>query len=104
MKKMTTATLVITIKSLNFADSLMPRMRMPEMMQMMIIASKLTVPGAGSKGEETMARGNLTPKESMMESKVADQLTATVAAPTAYSRTRAQPMSQAMSSPMVAYE
>ena len=34
---------------------------------------------------------------------VADQLTATVAAPTAYSSISAQPMIQASSSPMVAY-
>src|SRR5690242_7658638 len=103
-KKMTTVTLMTTMMSLNRADSRIPRIRMPEMMQMMMTANRFSLPGMGSKGEATSERGRVIPNESMIESKVAAQLTETVAAPTAYSSTSAQPMIHAASSPMVAYE
>src|SRR5258708_1796893 len=104
IKKMTTATFKITMKSLNFADSLMPRTRMADTTQRIATATKLTFPGMGSNGEATRARGSSIPNDIRMESNVAAQLTETVAAPTAYSNTNAQPIIQATSSPSVAYE
>ncbi len=73
-------------------------------MQMMITATMLMLPGTGSNGEATIPCGKLIPNDTRMELKVAAQLTETVAAPTAYSSTSAQPMIQATSSPRVAYE
>ena len=54
--------------------------------------------------DPAIARGNWISNERRIESNVAAQLTDTVAAPTAYSKTSAHPIIQATSSPMVAYE
>src|SRR5579872_7431169 len=102
MNRITTTTFSTTMKSLTLADSLMPRIRIAEMRQMMTTATRLMEPGCAANGEATKVRGRLIPKDCRMESKVAAQLTETVAAPTAYSRTSAQPIIQATSSPMVA--
>ena|ERR1041385_7161195 len=98
----TTDTLITTISALNRADSLMPTIRMPEIMAMISAAGRLTTPGLGLHGEASRDCGRLMPNDFSIESTVADQLTETVAAPTAYSNTSAQPMIQATISPSVA--
>src|SRR6476620_10249854 len=102
MTNTTTATFRITIKSLNFADSLIPRMRIAETAQRIRTAIKLILPGCAENGDATSARGNSIPNDVRMESNVAAQLTETVAAASAYSRIDAQPIIQAGSSPSVA--
>ena len=91
-----------TITALNRADSCTPMIRMVEMAATITTATRLTVPGVLSKGEASSACGIRMLKSARIDAMVADQLTATVAAPTAYSRTSAQPMIQASNSPMVA--
>src|SRR5689334_15673693 len=102
IKNTTTATFKTTIKSLNFADSLIPRISTAEITQRISTAIRLILPGCGSNGDATIDRGISMPNDTRIESNVAAQLTDTVAAATAYSSTSAQPIIHAANSPKVA--
>ena len=58
----------------------------------------------GGRRVDVSDAGSAMPKSLSRLTKYPDQPTPTVAAPTAYSSTRSQPMIQATSSPIVAYE
>src|SRR5882724_6162837 len=103
MNRITTVTFNTTIKELNRADSWIPITRMEETTTSTATAGRFkTPPAMPSKGDESTESGKSIWNECRIETKVEDQLTATVAAPTAYSSTNAQPMIQASSSPTVA--
>src|SRR6267154_3128264 len=117
-------TLSMTMKLLTVADSLMPMTRIVDMRMTMNTAGRLihapvktspafVHPATAAVtfawvhhcvGEPASCAGNVMPKLLSSETKWPDQPTPTVAAPAAYSSTRSQPMIQAASSPMVAYE
>ena len=110
MTMITTATLTKTIAVLTVADSLMPMMMRIVTSTVMITAGRLktavtgpaavatTVPGAPAK-----RAGKSTPTKSWRKLvRFPDQPTATVAAPSAYSRIRSQPITHATNSPSVA--
>jgi hypothetical protein len=88
----------------------MPRISSSETATMIRIAGRLTrpvtvAPSASvtlSNGETTSRAGRLSPQSCSSDTTYRDQLTDTVAAPTAYSSTRSQPMIHATISPMVA--
>src|SRR3984957_10255103 len=90
-----------TIPALNFADSEMPMIRIMEITRMMKMAGRLTTPP--SNGDLVRAGGKESPKVPRSLTRYFDQLTDTVAAPTAYSSVRSQQIIHASSSPMVAY-
>src|SRR5262244_2922186 len=107
----TTATLMKTIAVLTFADSLMPTTISAVTTAVMITAGRLktavtgpaavatTVPGAAAN-----RAGKSTPTKSCRKLvRFPDQPTATVAAPSAYSRIKSQPITHATNSPSVAY-
>src|SRR5437773_2645435 len=107
----TTATLMITITELTFADSFTPMTMRTVTARVMSTAGRLKTasglqPGALIRvhGAAASEAGKLMPRKSCMKAvKWPDQPTATVAAPSAYSRIRSQPMTHAMNSPSVAY-
>ena len=118
------ATFRITMKLLTFADSLMPMTRIVDIRTTMNTAGRLiqapvkfspacpqpAAPAAACAsvhhcvGDAESCAGIVMPKRPSSETRWPDQPTPTVAAPAAYSSTRSQPMIQATSSPMVAYE
>src|SRR5215470_2216729 len=111
----TIVTLVITIRLLPNADSFMPRMSSRLSISTMNSAGMFMMPCATtcppasrmtSNGEWLHANGTLGAPGRNSSSLLRYSLHAidTVAAPMAYSSTRSQPMIQATSSPMVAYE
>src|SRR3954452_7899513 len=107
----TTATLMMTIAELKFADSLIP------MMISAVTASVISTAGTfktaaslqpaariAQHGADANRAGMSTPTKSCRKlDRCPDQPTATVAAPRAYSRMRSQPITQAKNSPRVAY-
>jgi len=106
-------TLVTTMMLFTVADSCMPRMSSADSTSRMTIAGMLTMPVAVtaplasvrcSSGEWHHSYGTCMPTYSSTLLKYSLQAMATVAAPTAYSRHRSQPMIHATSSPIVAYE
>ena len=102
MNRITTATFTTTISALKRADSEIPTIRMDDIRMMISAAGTFITPGVGSKGECTSACGRFSPMDFRISTMVADQLTETVPAPTAYSSTSAHPMIHAISSPSVA--
>ncbi len=105
----TIVTLVMTMMPLTNADSCVPRMsssvrtsRIPTAGTFMMPCS--CVPGITSSGECDHTNGTCMPTKSSTLLKYSLHAIATVAAPTAYSSTRSQPMIHAMNSPIVAYE
>src|SRR5262249_4283002 len=104
-------TLRTTIIMFKRADSRMPAIQMTEVSTTMNTAGKLTNPYANepsakvtiSNGEDANRAGKEMPSNFKIWTKVADQLTDTVAADTAYSSTKSQPMIHARYSPIVAY-
>src|ERR1043165_4508153 len=103
----TIVTLVITIRLLTKADSRVPRISSADSSARMTIAGMLTMPltpPMDSNGEWRNSYGMSHPTYPSTRLKYSLHAIATVAAPTAYSSTRSQPMIQAISSPMVAYE
>src|SRR5437667_493617 len=113
-----------TMKLLTFADSLMPITRIVDITATTNTAGRLMMapvrlspvcahPAMAAwtfaavhhvVGAAVSPAGSLRPKLPSRLTKWPDQPTPTVAAPAAYSSTRSQPMIQATSSPMVAYE
>src|ERR1700676_2798575 len=112
MKTTMTETFRNTMTSLTLDDACVPLTRSSEMATTMNTAGRLMKPWmvvpsvrrTCCHGEATRAGGRLKPKLCRSATKVADQPMETVAAPTAYSSTRSQPMIHASNSPMVAYE
>src|SRR4051812_13097948 len=111
----TMATLAMTMMPLTNADSFMPRMSSRLSMSTMKSAGRFMMPWAMTlpwvsvsvwNGEWLHAKGTFGEPGRNSSSLLRYSLQAmeTVAAPTAYSSTRSQPMIQATSSPMVAYE
>src|SRR4029453_3922770 len=106
----TTATLMTTMAELTLADSLMPTTMSAVTSTAMITAGRLNTAVTGPPPVWTMVpgaaarcAGNCTPTKSCRKLvRCPDQPTATVAAPSAYSRIRSQPITQAMNSPSVA--
>src|SRR5262245_64494893 len=104
-------TLRRTMMVFNRADSRMPKIKMSEVRTTMNTAGRLTNPCANdpsakvtiSNGGDANRTGNEMPSNFKIWTKVADQLTETVAADTAYSSTRSQPIIHARYSPIVAY-
>src|SRR5262249_5312589 len=105
------ATLTNTMTLLTVADSFTPRTsshvtaavtstagRLKTAVAVCPSGNAITVPGAA-----LIAAGRWIPKSASRLTTLPDQPTATVAAPSAYSRIRSQPMTQAISSPSVAY-
>src|ERR1041384_1377904 len=117
-------TLSITMKLLTVADSLMPMTRTVDIRMTMKTAGRLIHapvkmsptfehPATAAVtlacehhcgGEPASCAGKVIPKLLSSDTKWPDQPTPTVAAPAAYSSTRSHPMTQATSSPIVAYE
>ncbi len=108
----TTATLTITITELTFADSLTPMTIRIVTATVMRTAGRLKIAvGAAAGGRVINVQGaagerrrEVDADEIVQETRAGgrDQPTATVAAPSAYSRIRSQPMIQAKNSPSVA--
>src|SRR4051812_44232829 len=112
MNTNTTPTFKLTIMALISAEPFVPRM--------MILVTSTTIKAAGrlmmprttspfaalevSNGDRMSCGGRYKPNQERNLVKYCDQLIATVAAPTAYSSIRSQPIIHAKSSPMVAYE
>src|SRR4030095_3204114 len=106
----TTATLMITMAELKLADSLIP------MTMSTVTASVTTMAGTlrtaaslqpaawiAQQGAEAYCAGTSTPTKSCRNlTRWPPHPTATVAAPSAYSRIKSQPMTQAKNSPSVA--
>src|SRR5262249_5642421 len=103
-------TFVITMRLLTNADSWVPRIRSAVSKRRMTIAGMFMMPATpvagsvASHGECDHSYGTCMPKYSSTLLKYSLHAIATVAAPTAYSSTRSQPMIHATSSPIVAYE
>src|SRR6185295_8523789 len=104
----TMVTLVTTMIVLTNADSCVPRMSSIDSSARITIAGMFMTPvtpaAEVSNGEWLHWYGTLVPKNSSTLLKYSLHAIATVAAPTAYSRIRSQPMIHATSSPIVAYE
>src|SRR2546425_1090437 len=106
----TTPTLMMTITELTLADSLTPITISTVTASVMSTAGRLKIasglhPGAlmSVHGAAASDAGMLMPTKSWRKAtRWPDQPTATVDAPSAYSRIRSQPMIQAMNSPSVA--
>src|SRR6187455_1598214 len=106
----TTATLMMTITALTFADSWMPTTSKAVTSTVMSTAGRLKTavtadPSASvmtDPGAALNAAGNWMPTSCRKLITYPDHPTATVAAPSAYSRMRSQPMIQATNSPRVA--
>src|SRR3954462_4718774 len=93
MTPRTTATLIKVMTALTFDDSLVPSAN-----NVVTIATMTTAPQSRFSGPSVIsppANPNTSPR-------YVDQLLATVAAPTANSRTRSHPMIQATTSPKLA--
>src|ERR1041385_1254050 len=118
MTMATMTSLIATMAALNVALSRMPFTRTTVRMNVMRTAGRSkyepveTMPVVLQSPPRLMhklngavetAGGTLKPNSGVNSWKCADQPCATVAEPTAYSRTRSQPMIQANSSPSVAY-
>src|SRR5439155_20558551 len=107
----TTATFTMTITVLTFADSLMPTTIRTVTAAVMSTAGRLiTASGLqpatlmSVQGAAAIDTGKLMPTKSCRKLVMCpDQPTATVAAPSAYSRIRSQPITHAKNSPSVAY-
>ena len=106
MTARTMATFVTTMMPLTNADSCVPRMSSSDSARRMNIAGMFMMPCDAVHRSRTangaIAYGTFNPMYSRMRLKYSLQAIATVAAPTAYSSTRSQPMIQATSSPIVA--
>src|SRR5688572_7821765 len=105
----TMAVFRITIRPLTKADSFVPRISRRVRTRMMITDGTFIMPetpdtGSVSKGECDHWYGIRMPNHSSTRLAYSLQAMATVAAATAYSRIKSQPMIQATSSPIVAYE
>jgi hypothetical protein len=102
------ATFVITMRLFTHADSCVPRMSSRERSSRIPTAGRFMMPCTPSgevwKGEWYHWYGKWIPTYSSTFSKYSLHAMATVAAPTAYSRMRSQPMIQATNSPIVTYE
>src|SRR5690242_9545857 len=97
-----TVTFRTTMMLLTLADSRIPRIRINDTTTTIATPGRLMRP-APWNGDVATLRGNVTPSVSSSAINVCDQLIATVAAPTAYSRMRSHPMIHAHSSPKLAY-
>src|SRR5882724_219125 len=112
MKTTMTETFRKTMTALTVEDSWVPLTKSNEISTTTNTAGRLMKPWmvvpsvrrTCCHGEAKRAGGRLMPKLCNKATRVADQPMETVAAPTAYSSTRSQPMIQASNSPMVAYE
>jgi len=105
----TMLTLMMTMMLLTTADSWVPRIKSAVSANRIAIAGMLMmpctpVPCIASSGEWDHSYGMRIPNHSSTRLKYSLHAIATVAAPTAYSSTRSQPMIHAISSPIVAYE
>src|SRR3954467_12069141 len=103
----TMVTLVTTMTLLTTADSRVPRISSADRIPRMTIAGMFmtpVTPSIDSNGECRHWYGISSPMYPSTRLKNSLQAVATGAAPTAYSRTRSQPMIQATNSPIVAYE
>src|SRR3989442_14266755 len=101
MKNSTTATLIVTITLVTRALSLIPSTSKPVKASTIRVAGKLMSPP--SYGALVSSAGSGMPIRSSMLTKDPDQPRATAPQAIPYSSTRAQPVIQAKSSPMVAY-
>lgn len=81
---------------------LVPRIKIKLMIITIKAAGRLMIPP--SQGQEVKSEGRYIPISSSSFTKYLLQLILTVADATAYSRTRSQPMIQAINYPIVAYE
>ncbi len=105
MTRSTMVTFVTTMSPFTNADSCVPRMSSSDSAMRMAMAGMFTIPWTPSiisNGECRQAYGTLNPTYPRTRLKYSLQAMATVAAPTAYSSTRSQPMIHATSSPIVA--
>src|SRR5215471_7845052 len=108
MTSTTIVTFKMTIIALTVADSLVPLMSSADNMSKINRAGRLIIPRSPppimlvSSGEWLHINGIRIPNQSSTRLAYWLQETATVAAPTAYSRTRSHPMIQAINSPIVA--
>src|SRR5690606_20915208 len=96
----TTPTFKITNMLLTVDDSFVPRINNKESKHTMIIAGMLIY--TPSQGPFKNSGGTERPNVIKSSLKYCDQLTATVALANAYSKTKAQPIIQAINSPLVA--
>jgi hypothetical protein len=104
------ATLMTTTAALTVADSLTPRTSNAVTATVTSTAGKLKIavtdePSASATtvpGAALIAAGSEIPKSRKRLATLPDHPTATVAAPSAYSRIKSQPMIHAMNSPSVA--
>src|SRR5947208_737537 len=111
MTMITTPTLTMTIAVLTLADSLMPITIRMVTAAVIITAGRLMIASGLQpamlmtvQGAAASDGGKLMPTKSCRKLvRCPDQPTATVAAPSAYSRMRSQPIIHAMNSPSVAY-
>src|SRR5678815_5293686 len=102
-------TLTTTMMLLTTADSWVPRISNAVRIARMNTAGTFMMPCAPvsaitSNGEWVHSYGIRGPNQAMTRLAYSLQAMATVAAPTAYSSTRSQPMIHATSSPIVTYE
>src|ERR1044071_9479502 len=107
MTASTIETLRMTMMPLTNADSRVPRMSSSVSTMRMNTAGMFMIPwtpSPDSNGEWRHWYGMPNPMTSRILLKYSLHAIATVAAPTAYSSTRSQPMIHATSSPIVAYE
>src|SRR5579864_5382222 len=107
MKMSTTETLIITAALFKLADSLTPMTRMAVTTTIaakakMSTFAEIACPNSEKESEGVGLNGTFAPKKLTRLLTYPLHPTATVAAPKAYSRTRAQPIIQATSSPSVA--
>src|SRR5690554_88608 len=100
MKISTTATFKTTKTLFTLADSCVPLINKSDNKQTMIMAGKFVIPPYKDPYKNSMGNSRLKILSSSL--KYCDQLTATVADANAYSKTRSQPIIQAMNSPIVA--
>src|SRR3954447_8235226 len=103
MKKVSTTSLTATITRFAPALSLAPRTSRKVIATTMNTAGRLKTPP--SEGDVLMALGSSTSKAALRKAlTLPPQPTATAATDTPYSRIRSQPMIQATSPPLAAYE
>src|ERR1041384_3267150 len=103
----TMLTFSTTMMPLTIADSWVPRISSAVNASRMTSAGMLTMPETpftDSNGPCDHWNGTRMPNQSRTRFAYSAHAMATVAAPTAYSSTRSQPMIHATSSPIVAYE
>src|SRR5690606_23128536 len=102
IKISTTATLTTTRILFTKEDSSVPRINSSDNRHTIMMAGRLMMPP--SQGPCIRLCGSWMLNSRSNWFRYGDQREATVAAPSAYSNTRSQPMTQAMNSPIVAYE